>query len=216
MSKKTVKPGLTAKRGKRVVENDQFHAFTRRVLAAYARRVATGDIEALRLLDRLSSDVDIAIQAAVYGLREFGYSWSDIGARLGVSRQAAQMRYGTSTERGALDRRILDAGAGVSLSTLVGVFADQCRGIPAASVCPGCGHQFDPDDVDGDCPTNQVVRPLLQRRKHERLSALAPLTHEQLAELEVKPRRRPRPIPEGESMVGLFNPDPYRRRAGLR
>ena len=52
MSKNTVKPGLTRKRAKRVVENDQFDAFVRRILAAYARRVATGDIEALRIWRR--------------------------------------------------------------------------------------------------------------------------------------------------------------------
>ena len=59
MSKNTVKPGLTpnraskrGKRAKRQVENDQFDAFVRRILAAYARRVATGDIEALRIWRR--------------------------------------------------------------------------------------------------------------------------------------------------------------------
>jgi len=33
---------------------------------------------------------------AVKGLREHGYSWAEIGYRLGITRQAAQQRWGTS------------------------------------------------------------------------------------------------------------------------
>jgi hypothetical protein len=215
VSKNTVKPGLTRKRAKRVVENTEYASFARRILRAYARRVASGDIEALRNLVLLPSDVDTITRTAVTGLREFGYSWAEIADRLGVSRQAAQMRYGTSTEPGALDRRIVDAGLGIGLGTLVAVFADHCRGIPVASVCPGCGYRFAPEDIDGDCPTNRVVRPLLHRRKHERMSDLDPLTAVQMAELELKPRPRPdtsaavRPASVSGS---LFDPAPYQRR----
>jgi len=77
-----------------VVENREFDAFARRILRAYARRVADGDIEALPALRDLASTVDIALQDAVTGLRQFGYSWAEIAARLGVTRQAAQMRWG--------------------------------------------------------------------------------------------------------------------------
>jgi hypothetical protein len=217
MTKNTVKPGLRSKRAKRTVENTEYASFARRILRGYARRVADGDIEALRHLVLLPSDVDTVTRTAVAGLRRFGYSWSEIADRLGVSRQAAQMRYGDRTDPGGLDCRLVDAGLGIQLSTLVAVFADHCRGLPAVSVCPGCGHRFDADDVNGDCPTNQVVRPLLQRRKHERPSALAPLTPDQIAELEVKPRHRSGPAPQpAEPMCGLFNPEPYRRTAGLR
>ncbi len=31
---------------------------------------------------------------AVTGLRAFGYSWAEIGSRLGITRQAAQQRWG--------------------------------------------------------------------------------------------------------------------------
>jgi hypothetical protein len=41
----TVKVGLTAKRPRRQVENDEYSAFVRRVLRAYSRRVGDGDIE---------------------------------------------------------------------------------------------------------------------------------------------------------------------------
>jgi hypothetical protein len=215
MSKNTVKPGLRRTRNKRVVENDQFDAFTRRILSAYARRVADGDVEALRSLTALAAAVDAATRDAVTGLRRFGYSWGEIADRLGVSRQAVQMRYGTA-ERGGLDRRLLEAGQPVSLPVLVAVFAEHCRGIPAASVCPSCGHGFDPDDTTGDCPTNQVVRPLLNHRRRENPAALKPLSPAQMAELTTKPATRPRPATAPAPMVELFNADPYRTRAGLR
>jgi hypothetical protein len=215
MSKNGVKPGLRRTPAKRVVENVQFDAFARRILRAYGRRVTSGDVEALRSLTALAPEVDIATPGAGTGLNRFGYSWSEIADRLGVSRQAAQMRYGTATERGAVDRRILDAGLAVTLPTLVAVFADHCRGIPAASMCPGCGHRFEPDDITGDCPTNQVVRPLLQR-KSQCMSVLKQLDPAQLAELETKPRPRPVPAPTQEPIAGLFNAEPYRRKGGLR
>jgi hypothetical protein len=79
-----------------MVENREFDAFARRVLRAYARRVADGDIEALPALRALESTVDTALQEAVTGLRQFGYSWAEIAARLGITRQAAQMRWGRS------------------------------------------------------------------------------------------------------------------------
>jgi hypothetical protein len=93
-SKNTVNSHLTAKRARPVVENDAYAAFAHRILAAYARRIATGDIEALTLMTGLAGDIDTAIGQAVTGLRAFGYSWAEIGSRLGVTRQAAQQRWG--------------------------------------------------------------------------------------------------------------------------
>jgi hypothetical protein len=90
----TVKTPLTAKRAGRVVENDEYAAFARRILRAYARRIADGDVEALTLMLGLSAEIDTAIGQAVTGLRGFGYSWTDIGTRLGITRQAAQQRWG--------------------------------------------------------------------------------------------------------------------------
>jgi hypothetical protein len=89
-----VKNRLTPHRRRRLVENDEYAAFTRRVLRAYARRVADGDVEALTLMTDLADEIDTAIAQAVTGLRGFGYSWSEIGSRLGVTRQAAQQRWG--------------------------------------------------------------------------------------------------------------------------
>jgi hypothetical protein len=93
----TVKPALTPlPRQKRrdVVENDEFAGFARRIIRAHGRRVASGDVEALRDLVALSTVIDESITQAVIGLRAFGYSWAEIAARLGITRQAAQQRWG--------------------------------------------------------------------------------------------------------------------------
>jgi hypothetical protein len=88
---------LTEKRPRRVVENDEYAAFLRRVIAAYSRRIAAGDIEAITGMAALADDLDQAIRLAVTGLRSFGYSWADIAARLGITRQGAQQRWGGET-----------------------------------------------------------------------------------------------------------------------
>jgi hypothetical protein len=90
----TVNTSLTPRRTRRLVENDDYAAFARRILRAYARRVADGDVEALTLMTDLANEVDSAISQAVNGLRTFGYSWAEIGSRLGITRQAAQQRWG--------------------------------------------------------------------------------------------------------------------------
>jgi hypothetical protein len=88
---------LTPKRARRLVENDEYAAFARRIVRAYARRVADGDVEALALMLGLSADLDTAIAQAVIGLRTFGYSWAEIGSTLGITRQAAQQRWGQAS-----------------------------------------------------------------------------------------------------------------------
>ena len=89
-----VNDGLTPKLRRPVTENSEYAAFARRVLRAYSRRVAVGDVEALTGLISLADDINEAIDHAVHGLREAGYSWADIGSWLGISRQAAQQRWG--------------------------------------------------------------------------------------------------------------------------
>ena len=79
---------------KPAVENGEYAAFARRILRAYARRISAGDVDALGDITILAADVEDAIRLAVTGLRDYGYSWAEIGARLGVTRQAAQQRWG--------------------------------------------------------------------------------------------------------------------------
>jgi hypothetical protein len=74
------------------VENSKFAAFARRIVRAYSRRVADGDVEALADLVNLGKAVDEAIVTAIIGLSRFGYSDAEIAARLGVTKQAIQKR----------------------------------------------------------------------------------------------------------------------------
>ena len=93
----TVKRPLTSKRRYRVVENDEYAAFLRRVIRAYSRRVGCGDIEAITEMVRLADDLEDATRQAIATLRQFGYSWADIALRLGITRQGAQQRWGDTT-----------------------------------------------------------------------------------------------------------------------
>src|SRR5688572_28326449 len=95
MRRDTVKGALTPKPRRRdVVENDDYGTFVRRIVRAYGRHVATGDVEALRGLIPRGRDIDQATDCAVQGLREYGYSWAEIAARIGITRQAAHQRWG--------------------------------------------------------------------------------------------------------------------------
>ena len=95
-----VKKPLTPKRPYRVVENNEYAAFLRRVIRAYSRRVAAGDIEAITEMASLADHLDQAIRDAITGLRGYGYSWADIALRLGITRQGAQQRWGTTAPGG--------------------------------------------------------------------------------------------------------------------
>jgi hypothetical protein len=85
--------GANLKRPRATVENKAFDAFARRIIRAYAKRVASGDIEALAQLVELQEGVVSAIADAIVGLRDFGYSWTDVAARLGVARPPAFERW---------------------------------------------------------------------------------------------------------------------------
>ncbi|HZM76714.1 MAG TPA: hypothetical protein VFC19_13360 [Candidatus Limnocylindrales bacterium] len=89
----SVRANLTTGRERATVENKEFAAFARRIVRAFARRVAQGDIEALTDLLAFAADIDDALQDAVTGLREYGYSWSEIAKRAGTKKQTAYERW---------------------------------------------------------------------------------------------------------------------------
>jgi hypothetical protein len=45
----------------------------------------------------LAEEIDTVVAEADKGLRGSGYSWAEIGVRLGITRQAAQQRWRTSS-----------------------------------------------------------------------------------------------------------------------
>jgi hypothetical protein len=71
----------------------------RRMVAAAGKRVSEADAEDLAELIGIRDDLDAAIQRAVDGLREDGYTWESIGAATGTSRQAALMKWGSTRHK---------------------------------------------------------------------------------------------------------------------
>jgi hypothetical protein len=89
-----VNRALTPAPRQREIEAPEFAAFLRRILRAYARRVAAGDLDALGDLARLREELDGHLTDAVAALRnDWAYSWQEIAQVLGISRQAAQQRW---------------------------------------------------------------------------------------------------------------------------
>lgn len=85
-----------ASRTPRVRETPEVAAAAGRMLRAVGTRAAW-DVEALPLLAGLVREADAQLARAVTVARaEHGYSWAEVGRVLGVSRQAAQQRFGGS------------------------------------------------------------------------------------------------------------------------
>lgn len=70
------------------VENDQYAAFCNRTVIALGKRVGAGDCEDLRLIRNVRDAAAMAEGVAITGLLGQGYSYAEIGAALGISRQA--------------------------------------------------------------------------------------------------------------------------------
>lgn len=90
-----VKDGLTPKRRKPPRENGKYAIFAGRMVRAYRRRIAEGDLADLADFAALITLAEHEFGEAVSALRSRGYSWADVGSVLGISRQAAQQRFGS-------------------------------------------------------------------------------------------------------------------------
>jgi len=88
----TVNRTLTRRR--RYVDTQDYAAMVRRILRAYATRVAQADDPDLTEMVELRTILDDLIADAIAGLRSHGYTWTQIGAALNITKQAAQQRYG--------------------------------------------------------------------------------------------------------------------------
>jgi hypothetical protein len=95
---------VTGQRQRRYVETEEYVGMLHRMLAALGNRVAGADIAMLASMANLPGLVEQLLGETVTRLREqHGYSWGDIGHALGITRQAAQQRFGRQPG--------LDAGA---------------------------------------------------------------------------------------------------------
>lgn len=98
-----VGPGRLRRRRPRMYrENSDYAATVLRMIRSMGNRAA-GDPDLLPALLSIQSLVETGMTAAVDSLRAEGYSWADIGSRLGTTRQAAQQRYGPKHRQGEVD-----------------------------------------------------------------------------------------------------------------
>lgn len=74
-------------------EDSEVAAATGRLIRSLGRRIAAGDLDGAELLLGLEAEVTAAWSAGVAGWRRTGYSDSEIGAALGVTKQAVQQRW---------------------------------------------------------------------------------------------------------------------------
>ena len=82
-------------RRRREVENPEYAAaMVNRLIERHGERVEDWDVEGAGDLLHLHDVVDEALDNAVAGLRGLVYSWSEIAGWVGITRQAAQQRWG--------------------------------------------------------------------------------------------------------------------------
>lgn len=82
------------------VETMEYAAMMRRMLRAYARRVADADPDDLAVMVAIRDELDELVDDTVRAMRaRNGWSWAELASALGTTRQAAHKRYATTTER---------------------------------------------------------------------------------------------------------------------
>jgi hypothetical protein len=80
-----------------MVENADYAAMLSRMIRSYRKRIAAGDVEDLADIARLIDELTDAMSAAIDEGRDHdpeGWSWTHVGRVLGITRQAAQQRFG--------------------------------------------------------------------------------------------------------------------------
>lgn len=79
---------------RRVYDTDEFLKACGRMLRAGGRRVGSGDTVDLAALVALREEMErVEVEAVDMMRATHGYSWTEIGRDLGMTRQAAQQKY---------------------------------------------------------------------------------------------------------------------------
>lgn len=82
-----------ATKTRKTYEAPDMAGFLRRIAKALVRRAAEGDLETLSAIRQVQADLDAALEQAAAAAHDAGYSWTEIGRELGISRQAARQRF---------------------------------------------------------------------------------------------------------------------------
>ena len=98
---------------KRAYETTEYFAMLRRMVVGGKKHEGQGgavarcsdDIDGLSELIALRDLIEQATADSIANLREDGYSWADVAARIGCSRQAAQQRYGKKAAKKSSRRK---------------------------------------------------------------------------------------------------------------
>lgn len=83
------------KRRQRWVEDREYGEMLGRMVDAYGRRLNQADAGDLPQLAALRDKIDAVLVEAVASMRERGVTWGEIGEAFGMTRQAAQQRWGS-------------------------------------------------------------------------------------------------------------------------
>lgn len=93
-----------ARKDKGKCESPAMAGMLRRAARALVRRATDGDESALVALVESRAAIDAAIGDAARALNDRGRSWEAIGRELGMTRQAAQQRFGNTRDAAAAAR----------------------------------------------------------------------------------------------------------------
>jgi hypothetical protein len=77
---------------RRHVETAEYTQTIFRMVQGLGRRVAAGDVDELPALLEVAEEAEKAFREAGQALNAKGYSWAEIGLRLGTTRQSAYRR----------------------------------------------------------------------------------------------------------------------------
>jgi ribosomal protein S20 len=77
------------------VENESYFGMMRRCIKACGRRISEGNVEDIGVAIDLITEFEHVLAEGVAKLNAEGESWARIGDAAGITRQAAQQRWGT-------------------------------------------------------------------------------------------------------------------------
>jgi hypothetical protein len=98
-------------RAERITETGDFGQAAIRLIRAMARRVGASDLAEFALMWEIMREAEHAITTAIDELRAKGFTWVEIAAEIGVTRQTMHQWHGRRAGRSAVNTRLTANGA---------------------------------------------------------------------------------------------------------